>query len=435
MITDTIVAPATPEGRAGVSVVRISGAGSLKLIKKLTKVNKKIPTRVPLLLPIFTEKDALIDKGIITYFKEPQSYTGEDVVEVSCHGNPLIVKSIIEALCFYGARISNPGEFTMRSFLNGKMDLVQAETVSLLIESKTLALTKAHNKILAGALTKKLNNIKNSVLFAVSTIEYELDISEENTNKKTKKKIHKAIKNSALECEELLKNYTNNEGRFYTKIVICGEPNVGKSTLLNSLIGQERAIVSPQAGTTRDRVEETIEIDNTPITLIDTAGIRKTQNEIEKKGLKKTKEAIKEADILIHVVTKGSKPPKEIKNKENFFVFNKSDLFKKPNCFIKTQSISAKNGTGIEKIKTKLENTIREKNNRTPSVFLTTKRQSTHIKNCFDFLKKAQKKATYEPEIISLDLREALKEIDSLLGKTTTDDILNLVFSNFCVGK
>ena len=198
MITDTIVAPATPKGRAGVSIIRISGPNSLKLTKKLTKNTKKISKRKPLFLSVFSKNSDLIDKTIITYFKEPNSYTGEDVVEISCHGNPLIVKSIIKTLCLYGARISNPGEFTMRSFLNGKMDLVQAETVSLLIESKTLALTKAHNKILAGALTKKLNNIKNSVLFAVSTIEYELDISEENTNKKTKKKNTQSNKKQRL---------------------------------------------------------------------------------------------------------------------------------------------------------------------------------------------------------------------------------------------
>mgnify|MGYP001309880434 CR=1 FL=1 len=432
MITDTIVAPSTPEGRAGVSMVRISGPNSLKLTKKLTKNTKKISKRKPLFLPVFSKNNDLIDKTIITYFKEPRSYTGEDVVEISCHGNPLIVKSIIKTLCFYGARISNPGEFTMRSFLNGKIDLVQAEAVSSLIESRSLASTKAHNKILAGSLTEKLIKIKEGVLLAISTIEYELDISEENTSKKTKLFVYKTIKNSALECEKLLETYKKNKGRFYTKVVICGEPNVGKSTLLNSLINQEKAIVSPEPGTTRDRVEETFEIDNTPITIIDTAGIRKTQNKIEKEGVKKTKEAIKEADILIHVVTKNSKLPKKIKNKTNIVVFNKSDLFKKPERFFKANSISAKNGTGINKIKNILENIIIKKNKNTPSVFLTTERQSMHIKNCHNLLKKTPNK---EPEITSLDLREALKEIDTLLGKTTNEDILNRVFSNFCVGK
>ncbi len=434
MITDTIVAPATPSGKAGISVIRMSGKNSLRLLKKLTKNNTEILKRKPILLTVFSKTNKFIDKAIVTYFKKPKSYTGEDVIELSCHGNPIIVKTVINTLCFYGARISNPGEFTMRAFLNGKMDLVQAESVSSLIEAKSTAATEAHNKILDGLLTKEIKEVKNNLLLAVSIIEYELDISEETTSKKTEEKVYKLIKNSILWCEKLLKNYTENKGRFFSKVVICGEPNVGKSTLLNALVGRERAIVSSIAGTTRDRIEETIEIDGSPITIIDTAGIRKTKDKIEKAGLKKTKEAIKEADILIHVISKKSKKPIFEDHKKNILVFNKVDLFKKPNSFVSAISVSAKTGYNIEKIKLIIQEFVENNNNQ--DLFLTTERQSIHIEACYKFLKKSLKKTVLgEPEIVSLDLKDALKEIDSLTGETTVDDVLDVVFSNFCVGK
>ena len=439
MITDTIVAPITPEGKGGVSIIRISGNKSKELCNKLIQQNKKILNRRPSLFSLYLKNKSCIDQAIITYYKKPASYTGEDVIEISCHGSPIIVKTILNTLCFYGARIANPGEFTMRAFLKGKMDLVQAESISTLIESKSLRAIETHNKILSGALSKKINKLKQSLLFLISTLEYELDVSDEDLSKKTKTEIYKQYKNTYLDCEELLNSYSKKDSYFNSKITICGEPNVGKSTLLNSLVGENKAITSSIPGTTRDRIEVNLEIKNTPITLIDTAGLRKTKNEIEKIGLKKTNEAIQEADIIIYVLTKDSNF-KKIKNKKNtILVFNKSDIYNKPKHLSKAISTAAIYGTGIKKLKKEIENTIEKRTSKFPNVFLTTQRQYIYIYNCLKFLKLSNKYITktdvFEPEIISLNFRESLKQIDHFLGKTTIEEILNKVFSNFCVGK
>lgn len=438
MTNDTIVAPATAEGTAGLSVIRVSGGMSGELCKKLTKNKAVFIERTPVLSPVFFE-DSIIDQTLITFFKEPRSYTGEDVYEISCHGNPVIVSSIINSLCEFGARISNPGEFTMRSFLNGKIDLVQAESVGSIIESKSILASIAHNKVLSGSLSKKLNGIKSSILLLISIVEFELDISEEDTSKKTISRVFKLIKNTCLECEKLLNNYKEGVFSFYSKIVICGEPNVGKSTLLNTLIGEERAIVSPVPGTTRDRIEVDLNIEQTRITLIDTAGLRETSDEVEKIGLIKTSEAMQGADILIHVVTSGSKKPVYHKKKINVLVFNKSDIYITPDVFKSAIKLSAKNHTGIKNLKRKLETLVNEKNKNLPDSFLATQRQFNHLQSCFKHLKRPSsailKTKIFEPEIISIDLRSSLEEIDFLLGKTSFDDIFDNVFSNFCVGK
>lgn len=438
MITDTIVAPATAEGKAGLSIIRVSGSKSHKICRKLTKNKVSFIDRGPVLSPVFLG-DSIIDRALITFFKAPRSYTGEDVFEISCHGSPVIVKSVLSELCEFGARTATPGEFTMRSFLSGKIDLMQAESVASIIESKSIASSVAHNKILSGSLSKKIKEIKSMILLLISIVEFELDISEDETQPETRKEISKLIKNSVLCCEELLENYSENRVSFYSRVVLCGEPNVGKSTLLNSLLGQERAIVSSRPGTTRDRIEVDLSLEQTQITLIDTAGTRKTSSDIERSGIEKTLEAIKSADILIHVVTSKSRPPKIQKNKTNILVFNKSDKYSPPSRFSKAIKISALNKTGIKSLKEELKRSLKETQNSYPDGFLATQRQFNHLSKCSNYLKRAKaavlEGGVFEPELISVDLKDSLCEIDFLLGKTSFDDIFDNVFSNFCVGK
>ena len=277
------------------------------------------------------------------------------------------------------------------------------------------------------------------ILLLISIIEFELDISEEETQPETHKKISKLIKNSVLCCEELLENYSENRVSFCSRVVLCGEPNVGKSTLLNSLLGQDRAIVSATPGTTRDRIEVDLSLEQTQITLIDTAGTRKTTNDIERSGIKKTLEAIKSADILIHVVTSKSKPPKIQKNKINIVVFNKSDKHSPPSRFSKAIKVSALNKTGINSLKEELKKSLKEAQGSYSDGFLATQRQFNHLSKCSNYLNKAKtailEHDVFEPELISVDLKDSLCEIDFLLGKTSFDDIFDNVFSNFCVGK
>lgn len=438
MTTDTIVAPATAEGIAGLSVIRISGKKSHSLCLKLTKKKVKLLDREPVLSPIFLNK-SIIDRALITLFKAPRSYTGEDVVEISCHGSPIIVKSIINTLCEFGARMANPGEFTMRSFLSGKIDLIQAESVASIVESKSILSSIAHNKILSGSLSKKIDEIKSMVLLLISIVEFELDISEIETQPETHNKVYKLIKNSVLKCEKLLENYSENRVSFYSRVVLCGEPNVGKSTLLNSLLGQERAIVSPTPGTTRDRIEVSLDLEQTRITLIDTAGTRETENDIEKSGIEKTLEAIEGADILVHVVTSKSKQPVFPNNKINILVFNKSDKNLAPSRFSNALKVSALKNTGVKSLKNKLKTSLKEIQSNYSDGFLATQRQFNHLLKCSKHLKKARstilKNGLFEAELISVDLKDSLCQIDFLLGRTSFDDIFDSVFSNFCVGK
>ena len=438
MITDTIVAPATAEGKAGLSVIRLSGNKSHDICLKLTNNKVKFIDREPVLSPVFLGK-SIIDRALITFFKAPRSYTGDDVFEISCHGSPIIVKSILNTLCKFGARTANPGEFTMRSFLSGKIDLVQAESVVSIIESESILSSIAHNKILSGSLSKQIKEIKSLILLLISIVEFELDISENETQPETRKKLSKLIKNSVLCCEKLLENYSENRVSFYSRVVLCGEPNVGKSTLLNSLLGQERAIVSATPGTTRDRIEVELDLEQIRVTLIDTAGTRKTENDIERSGIEKTYEAVRDADILIHVVTGDSKLPTTQKDKINILVFNKCDKESVPSQFSGALKVSALKKTGLTSLKNKIKKSLKKSQESYSNGFLATQRQFNHLSKCSKYLKKAKvaiaEYDVFEPELISIDLKDSLCEIDFLLGKTSFDDIFDNVFSNFCVGK
>lgn len=439
MFNDTIVAQATPQGLGGVSIVRVSGPKAIDIGEKLTRKGKTPETKIPTLHSIYSRQNKKIDQALVTYFKAPHSYTGEDIIEIACHGNPLIVQEIIKTACKNGARSPNPGEFTMRSFINGKMDLIQAEAVASLIESKSLTAANISNEVLSGSLSRAIKNIKKNLILLVSCIEYEIDISEESTTKKTTNMIYKTYKNSYLCCEKLLENYYGDDMILIPRIVITGEPNVGKSTILNRLVGEDRAIVNSKKGTTRDSIDVHLTINKTQAILVDTAGIRSSKDEVEIEGIKRARSAVDKADIVLYVVTKDSNIPHFNEGKEHLFVFNKTDLYKKPKRFDKAIGISATKNKNIHKLKEALSTLLKNKEKSHRDVLITTQRQFDCIQRCLGFLKRVEtfilKDNIYEPEIVSLDVREGIKELDILLGKTTTDDILKNVFSNFCVGK
>lgn len=442
MTSDTIIAPATPPGYGGVSLLRISGDLAEKISKKLSKREKPFKIQQATLTSFYDNLGDEIDSGLVTFFKGPASYTGEDTIELSCHGNPIIVDQLISITCGFGARMAEPGEFTKRAFLNGKLDLVQAESVSKLIESQSILGAKINNKILAGGLSKKLQKIKNSIIKVLAELEFEFDISENELYRQNLiTDSRKDINNNILSCRSLISTYS--EGRIASKgarVVICGNPNVGKSTLLNALLEKDRAITSSTPGTTRDTIESSLTLGGIPIVLVDTAGIRNANNKIESDGISRSYKEMENADLLINVKTNNETVSHKNHNEKEIIVYNKSDLDDAPETTPTTNtiSISALLGDGVPDLKKLIKEKLTLKNSAESNIILTTRRQVAALNDCEQKLKNSLHHLNDkhpELELLSFELRDAINSIDVLLGKTTVDDILNKVFSGFCVGK
>jgi len=354
---DTVVAQATPHGHGSISVIRLSGEDSLKIVNKITKTSEVFVNRVATLRVVYISKNKEIDRPVFTFFKQPNSYTGEDVVEISCHGNPFVVQSIISLCCKYGARIAEPGEFTKRAFLNKKLDLVQAEAVGDLISARSEEAAVHQNKNLSGFVSLEVNNIKNSVLSVLSSIEFELDISEsENNLSQNVNNYRKLNKNNILSIKNILKSYKM--GLAYTsgvRVVLLGRPNVGKSTLMNQILKKERSITSHLSGTTRDTVASEIILSGVPVTLIDTAGVVDSKNPIEREGVLWTTKEVEKADIVLSLSAPDINEVLIDDLKKVVSVFNKVDALKEKPRLKNVFYISALKGEGIKELMLELE--------------------------------------------------------------------------------
>ena len=430
----------TPLGRSATATIRISGRESKKIVKKLTIGKLKNPEhRISSVVDIFNKNNMLIDNVMMSYFKGPNSYTGDDLVEIHTHGNPIIIEQVCEALLDLGLRVAEAGEFTRAAYLNNKIDLVQAESILSLINSKTIRGVNLSLNNISGSLSIKMSQMRKEIVKTLGLVEYELDISETDTKKKTTKEIKKRINKVLCETDELIS--TAKSARINTvgaSVVIYGKPNVGKSTLFNTLLNYERSIVTNIAGTTRDTIEEASIIGKHNVLFIDTAGIRVTTNTVEKLGVERTQEKINNADISIQVVTKT--PKTKTTNPNNITVLNKIDLLKK-NEINNTKNdktticISAKHKTGITNLLKKINKKLDMKSKCNMENQITSTRQKQRLKNIHKELQKTLKNKENNLEIIAHHLSCAIKEFDSLFGKTPTDDVLESVFSNFCVGK
>lgn len=442
---DTIVAPATPPGVGGLAVVRLSGPRSGEIIRALDSRHHSPEHRQAVLIRLKDISGQIFDDAVATFFQAPHSYTGEDLVEISCHGNPLIVQHLVEDCCRRGARVAHPGEFTQRAFIHGKMDLIQAEAVASFIEAQSLESARLNHRILQGELSSRFQELKTRLLSLLQSVEYILDITEEEPEAGFFPNLLKNTATLAHAGKALLATYRR--GHLLTEgatIVLSGPPNSGKSTLLNRLSNSDRAITSPNPGTTRDYIDVRFNLNGIPIKLVDTAGLRESTDLVEEAGISHTRRLMENADILVWVQSVETEPveaPTEPR-KPDLLLFNKSDLPGTHEALKDQQTdallVSALRGDGIEEFKAELLKKLGGATLLSSGIALTTARQHAALTS---FLAPLQRSLALldspEPplEIISFEFREALQSLDVLLGKTTPDDIINAIFGTFCVGK
>lgn len=457
MKTDTIAAIATAMSNSGIGIVRISGSEALSIVDQIFVMkNKKrlseMPTHTIHYGHIYDGKE-LIDEVMVLLMKGPKSYTKEDTIEIDCHGGVYVVKRVLETVLKYGARPAEPGEFTKRAFLNGRIDLSQAESVIDIIHSKNEFALKSSLSQLSGAVSEKIKEVRGEILHEIAFIESALDDPEHVSIDGYGERLSEIINEVISKIEVLLKNSEN--GKLLKEgitTVIVGKPNAGKSSLLNTLVGEERAIVTDIAGTTRDVLEEQINLNGIILNVIDTAGIRETEDVVEKIGVDRAKKYLNNADLVIYVVDTSTALDENdfeimemLKDRQTIILLNKSDL--KP---LTTSSdivkyvdkkmiqISAKEQLGIDE----LENTIKEmffqgEVSFNDEVYITNIRHKNSLQESLKSLHLVLKSIENEmPEdFYSIDLMNAYEELGTIIGEAVEDDLVNEIFSKFCTGK
>ena len=457
---DTIAAISTPSGTGGIAVIRLSGKKSLAILKSIfqrihNKNINEIKTHIMYRGYIKDNKYSRIDYVLAVYMKAPNSYTGENIVEIHSHGGYIVPKLVLEKCIQGGARTANPGEFTLRAFLNGKMDLAQAESVADIIDSQTKKALKQSQLQLEGILSREINTHKETMLELLAEIEANVDFPEEEIDPIVKETMLRKSGNIINKIKNLVSTFS--EGQIIKNGIsacIIGRPNVGKSSLLNCLLKKDRAIVSDLPGTTRDFIEETIDINGLPLRLIDTAGIRITADSIEYSGINITKQKIDQAELIIAVLDSGSELAEDdfevlsfLDKSSYILVLNKSDL---PAVISKSDlpghikkssiiNISAKNDTNIDKLKDKIYKTALGNKNHTDSsdIVISELRHKDSLEQALDSMSrfKSALETNESPEYLSVDLRYALDKMGEITGEITTEDILGRIFSKFCIGK
>jgi tRNA modification GTPase len=480
-LDDTIVAIATPPGRGGIGVVRFAGPEARSIALPMLRLKHDLePGRAvlgELVEPCGAgalacegfsmdqasrragapaphshnpNQNQRIDEVVVTYFAKPHSYTTDDTVEISAHGSPVVLQHVVECALARGARLAEPGEFTMRAFLNGRIDLTQAEAVRDLIESQTLYQAQVAAQQLEGALSHRLHSIKQKLVELIASLEAGIDFAEDDVSVLPAERILEHISTFRTPLEELAASFA------YGKLVhegftlaIVGRPNVGKSSLFNRLVESERAIVTATPGTTRDLVMETVALGGIPVKLVDTAGIRSALDEAESIGIRKSREALADADLVL-VVLDSSRPVgaedlqllELVAQRPAILVENKVDItssqFLVPSSQLRRVRASALTGEGIAELRAViLQHVGGESSGRGETGFLTNTRHQGLVRNALSALEAAVSAVgnRIPHEMVLLDLYGALRPLDEITGATTNDDILNLIFSRFCIGK
>ena len=455
MLFDTIAAISTPKGEGGIAIIRISGDKSFEILDKIFV--KKNPNAnlgfYKLNYGFIKDGEKTVDEVMAVRLKAPKSYTCEDIVEINCHGGTLVSEKVLELVLRNGARHAESGEFTKRAFMNGRIDLSQAEAVMDIIQGKTEKSVSLSLDQLRGDLRDKVNQFKKALLDITAHVNVVLDYPEEGIDDPLPAELRNNLEKVYEEANRLIDSYdTGKKIKEGIKTVIVGKPNVGKSTLLNALLHEERAIVTHVAGTTRDVIEEIINIKGVPLVLVDTAGIRKTDDIVENIGVEKSKQFIWKADLVLLVLDAS----KELENedievinqiKENkkkvIVLLNKIDLNKKINLaghnLENIVEISAKDNIGIEDMQEKIYSYIVEEDveNSSEKLIITNIRHKTALEKTKDAIKNIFETIDMglPMDLISVDLKEALDSLSEITGEISSEDILDHVFGNFCVGK
>jgi tRNA modification GTPase len=460
MLTDdTIAAISTALGEGGIGIVRISGDKSMNILKKVFKSAKgKDVSKLHsysmmhgyIIDPKTNEK---IDEVIVSYMKKPSTYTREDVVEINCHGGVIAVRRVLQLTLDNGARLAEPGEFTKRAFLNGRIDLSQAEAVMDLIRAKTDESMKIALEQSEGKLSKQVEKINNKILDILAHIEAEVEFSEEDIDEVVNEKVIKDCEEVKGQMEDLLKNA--DKGKILREglnVIIVGKPNVGKSSLLNALLEEKRAIVTDVPGTTRDTIEEYINIDGIPVKLIDTAGIREARNEVEKIGVERTKECIDKADLILFMIDGSREIDDEdmkiieiAKNRDVIVIINKHDLpmnvdieyikktfYNKPVLYV-----SVKTNEGVSSIKEEITNFVYKGKVSVKDIYVTNIRHKKALNDAIESIENGITtiKNGYPIDMASIDIKDAYLKLGEITGKTVSEDIIDRIFTNFCIGK
>lgn len=454
MLASTIAAIATPLGEGGLAVLRVAGPKALAVADKVfVPVGKS--AQKPSAAASHTvhygriERDGrFVDEVLVAVLRAPRTFTREDTVEISCHGGLLPAKLVLDALLAAGARPAEPGEFTQRAFLNGRIDLAQAEAVADLIHARTELALAAAGEQLAGKLSQRINQLRDDLVKTLAHIEAHIDFPDEDIAPDTRGQLLTRLERGVAFMDELLR--TANEGQVLRRGIraaIIGRPNAGKSSLLNQLLGHDRAIVSPVAGTTRDTIEETANIRGLPVVFVDTAGLRESRDDIEREGIRRTRAMVAKAELVLHVLD-ATEPMSaedeqflaELGGKKRIVVLNKSDLVQ-ADCYKTLKqaiAVSCLTGSGLEALKDAIKETVwaGEIHAEMLQVAINSRHQDALQRARAATVRTAEALRTdLTLELVALDLHIAVNAVGEVVGRTTTEDLLDSIFSQFCIGK
>jgi tRNA modification GTPase len=457
-MSDTIVALATPNGRSGIGVVRLSGPDSLAITSRFSTNESLTPRAAHLVQIVDPETKDDIDETIITYFKAPHSFTGEDVIEISCHGSPFVLRQVIDLCLRFGARLAEAGEFSLRALANGRLDLTEAEAIRDLIDAQTVASARQAVRQLRGGFSHELQPVKDELLDVIVVLESALEFVEDDLPEVQSRNIYEKLTSVKNSLQKIAATYkAGHLIRDGLKVAIVGRPNVGKSSLFNALLGNERAIVTEIAGTTRDQLHERLTIEDVPISLIDTAGMRDTRDLVESIGVERSRQTMADADIVI-VVVDASEPLlnedvgilSSVADIQHIVAFNKSDkifpeevdrqiseLRMKTGLQPAAVSISAKTNEGLDELRKAIIQPFKADESATTGFLVSDARHydllNRAIENIDASLVSLNDRAS--EEIVLIGLHNALRYAGQITGETTTEDMLTRIFSTFCIGK